>query len=335
MSDAYTASIGQPRFYEKRDDGKLRCHLCPHNCLISNGEFGFCGVRKNEAGEMVLPFYGQATALGLDPIEKKPLYHFHPSRPILSIGFLGCFLRCPFCQNYRISQSTVARTEYVAPEDLVAEAQSQGSFGIAYTYNEPSIHAEYVLDSAALATAAGLKNVLVTAGYLNEESAKEIYGAMDAANIDLKGFTESFYRTELKGGLEEVLRGIEIAHERTHVEITTLVIPGKNDSDEETREIAGFIADLDPNIPLHMSAYYPTYHYTTEATSPEHLLSRIDIAREQLNYVYPGNIRAPANTYCPSCGQLLIERSGYRTKIHGLEDGTCTSCGAQIPVLGV
>jgi pyruvate formate lyase activating enzyme len=335
MTTNHTQTSRAARFYEVRDDGKLQCHLCPHNCVIADGKFGFCQVRRNEGGELVLPFYGAASALGVDPIEKKPLYHFYPGKPILSIGFLGCFLRCPFCQNYRISQSTVAHTEQVSPDDLVSEANARDSFGIAYTYNEPSIHAEYVLDAAERAGAAGLKNVIVTAGYLNEESAKAIYGAMDAANIDLKGFQEDFYRKELRGGLAEVLRGIEIAHERCHVEVTTLVIPGKNDSDEETREIARFIADLDPNIPLHMSAYYPTFNYTTEATSREHLLSRIEIAREHLNFVYPGNIRAPANTHCTSCGSLLIERSGYRTRVHGVRDGRCASCGADVPVAGV
>ena len=335
MSNAHTHALATPRFYEKRDDEKIRCHLCPHNCLIAEGKFGFCQVRKNEGGEMTLPFYGAASALGVDPIEKKPLYHFYPGKPILSVGFLGCFLRCPFCQNYRISQSTVAHTEYVSPDDLVREARNEGSFGIAYTYNEPAIHAEYILDSAERATEAGLKNVLVTAGYLNEESARAVYSAMDAANIDLKGFQEEFYRKELKGGLKEVLRGIEIAHESCHVEVTTLVIPGKNDSDEETRQIARFVANLDPDIPLHMSAYYPTFNYTTQATSPEHLLSRIEIAREHLNHVYPGNIRAPANTYCTSCGALLVERSGYHTRVRGIENGHCSSCGAEAPIVGV
>jgi pyruvate formate lyase activating enzyme len=335
MSDSITTTTPQARFYEKRHDEKVRCRLCPHNCVIPDGTFGFCQVRKNEAGELVLPFYGAASALGVDPIEKKPLFHFHPGKRILSVGFLGCFLRCPFCQNYRISQSTVAHTEQVTPDDLVSRAQREDSFGIAYTYNEPAIHAEFVLDSAGRAADAGLKNVLVTAGYLNEDSAKEIYAAMDAANIDLKGFQEEFYRKELAGGLKEVLRGIEIAYERCHVEVTTLVIPGKNDSDEETREIAKFIAGLDPNIPLHMSAYYPTFNYTTEATSPEHLLSRIEIAREHLNFVYPGNIRAPANTHCPSCGNLLIERSGYHTRVPGVRDGQCAECGSDVPVVGV
>lgn len=335
MPRSHATEIARARFYEQRDDSRLQCRLCPHNCVIAEGTSGFCQVRQNDGGEMALPFYGAASALGIDPIEKKPLYHFYPGRPILSIGFLGCFLRCPFCQNYRISQSNVAHTEYVSPDDLVADARRQGSFGVAYTYNEPAIHAEYVLDAAGRASAAGLKNVLVTAGYLNEEPAKELYGAMDAANIDLKGFQEDFYRRELKGGLAEVLRGIEIAAERCHVEITTLVIPGKNDSDEETREIAKFIAGIDRRIPLHMSAYYPTYTYTTRATSPEHLLSRIEIAREYLDYVYPGNISAPANTYCTSCGRLLVERSGYRTRVSGIAGGHCAVCGAEVPIVGV
>ncbi|MFP4067148.1 MAG: AmmeMemoRadiSam system radical SAM enzyme [Spirochaetaceae bacterium] len=335
MSDQTTQTKPVPRFYETREDGMLRCRLCPHNCVIAQGKTGFCRVRKNEAGEMTLPFYGHASALGLDPIEKKPLYHFYPGKPILSIGFLGCFMRCPFCQNYRISQSTVARTQYVSPEALIEEARQSGSFGVAYTYNEPAIHAEYVLDSAERATAVGLKNVLVTAGYLNEEPARRIYGAMDAANIDLKSFREEFYRRELRGGLDEVLRNIEIAHERCHVEVTTLVIPGKNDSEEEIRGIARFLAELDPDIPLHLSAYYPSYNYTTEPTSPEQLFSRVELAREHLRYVYAGNVPGRADTHCPSCGNLLIERSGYRTRIHGVREGRCTRCGEAVPVVGV
>jgi pyruvate formate lyase activating enzyme len=268
----------------------------------------------------------------MDPIEKKPLYHFYPGRNILSIGFLGCSLRCPFCQNWRISQSTTAYTEYVAPDALIDDAVGSDSIGVAYTYNEPSVHAEYVLDSAERAKDAGLQNVIVTAGYLNENSAKDIFTAMDAANIDLKGFQEAFYRKELKAGLKEVLRSIEIAYERCHLELTTLVIPGKNDSDEEIAEIAKWIAAIDPGIPFHLSAYYPSYQYVQEATSPEQLHSRMEIARKYLHYVYPGNVPGAVHTTCPSCGATLIERNRYQVRQVGVtEDNRCASCGEPAP----
>jgi len=291
-----------------------------------------CGVRRNEGGTLVLPFYGRASALAMDPIEKKPLYHFYPGRQILSIGFVGCSLRCPFCQNWRISQSTSAHTEFVSPTDLSDSALRHGSLGVAYTYNEPTIHAEYMLDAAEQVHAGGMQNVLVTAGYLNEESARDIFSRMDAANIDLKGFQEEFYRKELKAGLSEVLRTIEIAYERSHLELTTLVIPGKNDSDEEIREISRHIASIDPNIPLHLSAYYPSYHYVQEGTTPEQLYSRMEIAKEHLHHVYPGNIPGAANTRCPHCGNTLVERNGYRVRLTGLtEENTCSSCGEPAP----
>jgi pyruvate formate lyase activating enzyme len=268
----------------------------------------------------------------MDPIEKKPLYHFHPGSRILSIGFLGCSLRCPFCQNYRISQSTTAYAEYVDPSDLLASAAQHNSVGVAYTYNEPTVHAEYVLDAAERTHAAGLKNALVTAGYLNKQSAREIFSRMDAANIDLKGFQEDFYRKELKAGLSEVLDAIEIAYERCHLEITTLVIPGKNDSNEEIDSIARHIAAIDDTIPLHVSAYYPSYQYVQEGTTPEHLYSRVEIARKHLHYVYPGNVPGAANTRCRHCGTTLVERNRYTISAPGLTgDNRCATCGEPAP----
>ncbi|MFP4483984.1 MAG: AmmeMemoRadiSam system radical SAM enzyme, partial [Spirochaetaceae bacterium] len=303
--------LREASYQRRRSDNVVQCSLCPHNCVIRPDSWGMCGVRRNDNGTLVLPFYGQASALAMDPIEKKPLYHFHPGSHILSIGFLGCSLRCPFCQNYRISQSTRAHSEYVSPEELTRSAGEHESVGVAYTYNEPTIHAEYVLEAAGLVQAAGLKNVLVTAGYLNEDSAKDIFAAMDAANIDLKGFQEEFYRKELKAGLKEVLRAIEIAYERCHVEITTLVIPGKNDSDEEIRSIAKHLAGIDPEIPFHLSAYYPSYRYVQEGTTPEHLYSRMEIAKQYLHHVYPGNVPGAADTRCARCGATLVTRNRY------------------------
>jgi len=320
------------QYWESRGDDGVQCHLCPHNCVIRDGKSGICGVRRNDGGALVLPFYGQATALAMDPIEKKPLYHFHPGSQVLSVGFLGCSLRCPFCQNYRISQSTTAYAEYVDPADLVAGAGQHNSVGVAYTYNEPTVHAEYVLDAAERTRAAGLKNVLVTAGYLNEQSAREIFSEMDGVNIDLKGFQEDFYRKELKAGLSEVLRAIEIAYDRCHLELTTLVIPGKNDSDEEIGSIAKHIASIDDTIPLHMSAYYPSYQYVQEGTTPEHLYSRVEIARKHLHYVYPGNVPGAADTRCRYCGTTLIERNRYTISAPGLtKDKRCNTCGEPAP----
>lgn len=322
----------QARYWRPHRAEVVKCSLCPHNCVIPPDSAGMCGVRRNEGGTLVLPFYGRASALAMDPIEKKPLYHFYPGRQILSIGFVGCSLRCPFCQNWRISQSTTAHTEFVSPGELTRNADTQGSVGVAYTYNEPTIHAEYILDAAERVHAAGMQNVLVTAGYLNEESAKNIFNAMDAANIDLKGFQEEFYRKELKAGLSEVLRTIEIAYERSHLELTTLIIPGKNDSDEEVREIARHIASIDPGIPLHLSAYYPSYHYVQERTTPEHLYSRMEIAKEHLQHVYPGNVPGAANTRCAHCGHTLVERDRYRVRLTGLTaENRCSHCGEPAP----
>ena len=319
-------------YWHTHRDGVVRCELCPHNCVIRPDQSGICGVRRNDGGTLTLPFYGRASALAMDPIEKKPLYHFYPGRNILSIGFLGCSLRCPFCQNWRISQSTTAYTEYLAPDELVATAAKQESIGVAYTYNEPSVYAEYVLDSAERAKSAGLRNVMVTAGYLNEQSARDIFTAMDAVNIDLKGFQEEFYRKELKAGLKAVLGAIEIAYERCHLELTTLIIPGKNDSDEEISRIAAHIASIDPGIPLHLSAYYPSYQYVQEGTTPEHLYSRMEIAKQYLHHVYPGNVPGAANTSCPSCGATLVERNRYRVRQVGLTtDNRCAACGKRAP----
>ena len=319
-------------YWHTRKDHVVQCSLCPHNCVIRPGSWGMCGVRRNDEGTLVLPFYGQASALAMDPIEKKPLYHFHPGSHILSIGFLGCSLRCPFCQNYRISQSTTAYAEYVSPEDLVRSAEQHNSVGVAYTYNEPTIHAEYLLDAARLVAEAGMKNVLVTAGYLNPDSAKDVFAAMNAVNIDLKGYQEDFYRKELKAGLKEVLQAIEIAYERCHVEITTLVIPGKNDSDEEIRAIAKHVAGIDPEIPFHLSAYYPSYQYVQEGTTPEHLYSRMEIAKEHLHHVYPGNVPGAADTRCATCGTVLVTRNRYVIRTPGLtEDNRCSNCGEPAP----
>jgi pyruvate formate lyase activating enzyme len=323
------------RFYEHGEDLQLRCSLCPHNCRIAPGGHGICRVRFNQDGEMRIPFYGKLSSIAVDPIEKKPLYHFFPGRQILSVGFLGCSFRCPFCQNYRISQDTRVPTEEVSPGELVKLAEREGSFGISYTYSEPLVHLEYVLDTARRARAEGLKNVLVSNGYVNPEPAEELIGLIDAANIDLKTFNPDFYRQEIRGDLEEVKRFLGQAKGRLVLEVTTLVIPSKNDGTEEIEAIARFLASLDPDIPYHLSAYYPTYHYTLPPTPPARLRELAGVARRHLRYVYLGNIGAEeSNTTCISCGNLLVRRRGYQVEVAGLREAKCSRCGTPAPIVG-
>jgi pyruvate formate lyase activating enzyme len=320
------------QFVHALDDQRVRCQLCPHHCTLAPGDTGICRVRTNVDGHVELPFYGRASALSVDPIEKKPLYHFHPGSRILSVGFLGCNLRCPFCQNYQISQRSDIHTDYVSPGSLTSEAQRLGSIGVAYTYNEPTIHYEYVEQAAEVAHAAGLKSVLVTAGFLERAPARRLLPRIDAANIDLKGFTHEFYRDEIQGQLPPVKRFIELALEYCHVEVTTLLVPGRNDSPEEVQQIAAYLASLSPDIPLHLSAYHPSYRYSTAATPAELVADRVAVARRHLRYVYAGNTVADGSTYCPSCGVAVVQRRGYTVRVTGLRDGCCSSCGEPIPI---
>ena len=325
-----------PRFHEIRDS-VINCLLCPNFCRIKPGKSGICGVRANgEKKGLTLPYYGIVSAAAVDPIEKKPLYHYYPGSSIFSVGFLGCSLRCPFCQNYRISQSTSAGGQFIAPEALADMALDHKSFALAYTYSEPLIHAEYIIEASKTARGRGLKNVLVTNGYVNPEPAEEILEFADAANIDLKCFSDDFYKKELGGRLDPVLAFISRAAERIHVEITTLIIPGKNDSEGEIEEIARFIASLDKTIPLHLSCYYPTYKYSIRATAPPEVLRLKDIARKHLVYVYPGNVGLEeTDTCCPSCGSVLVRRVGYSITIKGVTEGACAACGHRIPIAGI
>jgi pyruvate formate lyase activating enzyme len=295
-----------------------------------------CGTRSNQKGALVLPYYGRITALATDPIEKKPLYHFYPGITILSVGFLGCSLHCPFCQNYNISQDMSTPTNYVSPQELVSAAEKNKSFGIAYTYSEPAIHFEYVTDSAVLAHERGLKNVLVTNGYLNKEPAEQMLELMDAVNVDLKCFNDDFYRKELGGKLEPVLDFIKIAGAKTSLEVTTLIIPTKNDSEAEMEQIAGFLAGIDKNIPLHLSCYYPIYKYSIPRTDVSTIKRLAEVAKKHLNFVYLGNVGTmETNSTCPSCGQVLIRRRAYSVSKPGITDGACNKCGFKVPIPGV
>jgi pyruvate formate lyase activating enzyme len=322
-----------PSFYEKSSDQSVICLLCPHRCRILPGKAGLCGVRTNIGGEMVLPFYGAASSIAMDPIEKKPLHHFYPGSRILSIGFVGCNLRCPFCQNFSISQGTAAFTEKITPEGLADLAVAEKSIGIAYTYSEPLVHFEFVVDAAEAARARGLKNVLVTNGCINPEPASALLPLIDAANVDLKTFNPDFYTRELGGDLDTVKEFISLFARKTHVEVTTLVIPGKNDSEAEIDEISSFLASINSDIPYHLSCYYPTYKYVIHRTPPETVEKLARRARRKMKFVYTGNVHfGESNTYCPNCGNLLVRRIGYDTTIVGLRGNRCSSCQSAIPI---
>ena len=270
------------------------CELCFHHCRLEEGQTGFCRARTCRNGTVVPLNYGKLTSLALDPIEKKPLRRFHPGSLILSVGSFGCNLRCPFCQNHEISMAgeTDIQTVEVSPARLAgkaAELRARGNIGVAYTYNEPLVSYEYVRDCAGLVREQGMVNVLVTNGTIEEDPWRALLPLIDAANIDLKGFTPAWYR-RLGGDLETVKRSIALAAERCHVEVATLLIPGENDSAEEIRELAQWLASISPEIPLHLSRFFPRYRMTDHPPTPVEQVYRLaEAARESLSYVYTGN----------------------------------------------
>jgi len=322
-------------YYDNLESGKVKCRLCPHNCTIEEGKFGICKTRTAQGCKLYTTIYGEVSAIAMDPIEKKPLYHFFPGSSILSIGTVGCSFKCQFCQNYHISQNPNYPTDFYSPEEIAELALNKSSIGVAYTYSEPLIWYEYVYDTGIEARKRGLKNVFVTNGYINQEPLLELLKYADAFNIDLKSFNKDFYRKIIGGKLEPVLETIkEISrHPEIDLEVTTLVIPGYNDSDKEMEEITDFLASLNKDIPYHLSAYYPAYKFKAPPTPVETLERLKEIAERKLNYVYLGNVAGPTNTYCPECGALLIERHGYYTRVVDLKGDKCGKCGAKIPII--
>ncbi len=317
-------------------DGQVVCDLCPVGCKLSEGQDGLCQTRGNIGGEMVAKQYGKVVAAAVDPIEKKPFYHYHPGRPILSVAAMGCNLHCQFCQNWTISQQVSGSTTDLTPEDVVATAQRDGSFGIAYTYSEPLVWYEFVSDTAALAHEQGLKNVIVSNGFINREPLRQLLPLIDAANIDLKSMDEDFYRKTCRAGLQPVLDTVDLIHTAgVHLEVTNLVIPGHNDSDGHFRRLAGHMAAIDHDIPLHLSAYRPHYEFNAPATPPQTLLRAARIAHEKLRFVYIGNIMQAGwgNTNCPGCGTTVIERNGYRTNSRLTPEGCCPECRRRLPIV--
>ncbi|MCX7933636.1 MAG: AmmeMemoRadiSam system radical SAM enzyme [Planctomycetota bacterium] len=318
-------------YYARLPEKRVQCLLCPRQCTLAEGQRGNCLARQNRGGEMIALTYGRVSSLAMDPIEKKPLYHFFPGRFILSLGGWGCNLHCAFCQNHSISQAEAA-TQPLSPAEAVRLAQREGSIGIAYTYNEPLIAWEYLRDCCAAIREAGLKNVLVTNGYLNPEPLAEILPLIDAMNIDIKAFRESFYREICGGSLAPVLRSAELASRCCHVEVTTLLIPGQNDDAAELDELAAWIAaHCGKHTPTHLSAYFPRYRFRHPPTSEADLRRAREIFRRHLRYIYLGNIVGDgvADTLCQNCAAPIIRRRGYEIDASGMDaDGRCAACGA-------
>ena len=322
-------------YYEKLDGGAVCCHLCPHECNILPGKAGICRQRVNEDGTLVSRIYGRVTSAAMDPIEKKPLYHFHPGESILSLGTNGCNFACLPCQNWSISQED-AHTRPLPPGQAVRTARESGSFGIAYTYNEPLIWYEYVLDTSRLARQSGLKNVLVTNGFIRQEPLAELLPFVDALNIDLKSIRDEFYRKVCKGRLGPVLETARAAKKAAHLEVTNLIIPTHNDSDHDLTDLADWIRDhLGPDTPTHLSAYRPCYRLNAPPTPPETLRRAYRIFSERLDHVYLGNLALDvgSDTTCPGCGAVVIRRRGYSTQVVGLDGGKCSSCGAGLNIV--
>jgi pyruvate formate lyase activating enzyme len=325
------------RYWHLLEDGRVQCDLCPRFCKLHEGQRGLCFVRANEGGKIVLTTYGRSSGYCIDPIEKKPLNHFLPGTPVLSFGTAGCNLACKFCQNWDISKSREWDTlaDQAEPETIARAAKELGCRSVAYTYNDPVIFHEYAIDVAKACHELDIKSVAVTAGYVCAEPRTEFYRHMDAANVDLKAFTEDFYHKIVGGHLQPVLETLEYIYHDTDVwlEITTLLIPGENDSDKEIDELSQWVAShLGPDVPLHFTAFHPDWKMMDHPSTPAATLTRArEIAMKNgLHYVYTGNVHdeAGGTTYCHNCGHRLIGRDWYVLTAWGLDaEGKCEKCG--------
>lgn len=326
--------LKEAMFYKKLENNVVECLLCPHNCRINEGKYGVCDVRKNINGTLVTENYGIITSVAMDPIEKKPLYHFYPGRYIFSVGTYGCNLKCKFCQNWEIAHQKW-EGDYISPQQLIAAAKRQiDNIGIAFTYNEPLIWYEYVHDGLIEAKKEGLKTVLVTNGYINLEPLKKILPYVDAMNIDVKAYTEDFYKKIVGGRLEPVLKTVEEVSKYCHVEVTNLVVTDLNDKEEEIENLVKWLSQIDKNIPLHFSRYFPNYQMNNPATPIATLQKAYEIGKKYLNFVYVGNVLGfDNNTHCPYCGNLLVERQNWYVNVKGLEGNKCRKCGNSINIV--
>ncbi len=328
-------------YYTQLSDKKVKCLLCPHNCLIVEGKAGICNVRKNENGKLISLNYGQLSAVHLDPVEKKPLYHFFPGKNILSVGSIGCNLKCNFCQNSSISQvekGKGVRVTVYKPETIVKYAlKARNNIGVAYTYNEPVVWFEFMEETSEKIRKEGMKNVMVSNGYINPEPLKDLLPLTDAFNIDLKAFSDTFYRKQAKASLQPVLNTLrQIEKSGKHLEITNLIIPSLNDDMFDFEEMLKTISEtVGKNTVLHLSRYFPSYKSKIPHTPKETLLKLYNKAKEYLNFVYLGNIISEEgnDTRCPVCNKIVIARTLRYTRFPGLKDGKCLFCNADIPVI--
>ncbi|MCE5264077.1 MAG: AmmeMemoRadiSam system radical SAM enzyme [Deltaproteobacteria bacterium] len=332
-------TLHEALFWEKLGDKEGRCHLCAHECRISESGFGICGVRQNIQGTLFTHAYGEVIAANVDPIEKKPLYHFLPGSRIYSVATIGCNFKCGFCQNWQISQVSVADgdtvpTRPMTPQQIVSEARRNNCLSIAYTYTEPTIFFEYAYDTAKAAKEAGIRNVFVTNGYMTRLALEMMRPCLDAANVDLKGFSDASYRRTCKARLQPVLDTLVAMKELgIWLEVTTLVIPGENDSEEELRVIAEYLAGIDVRIPWHLSRFHPDYEFQDHVPTPmETLLKAREIGKEAgLKYIYLGNVvEEGTDTTCERCHERIIERRYMGLKDCRLKGGRCPSCGSGI-----
>ncbi len=331
----YNDDMKTAEYWHTDEEGHIQCDLCPHRCVVAEGRDGRCRVRGVRNGELVALGYGAVSSLQIDPIEKKPLYHFYPGRPIFSVGGWGCNLACLFCQNWTISQQVAPPRRRYAPAAVVDAAGD--SIGIAYTYNEPLVSYEFVYDTAVLAKAQGLKNVLVTNGHINPDPAAELLPFVDALNIDIKSMNEAFYSEHCGGNQAAVLSFASQAYAAgCHVELTNLVIPSLNDGDEDFRRLADWVCgSLGRGVPLHLSAYRPCYEMDIPSTPIETLERAREICSDQLDYVYLGNVMSDvgSDTRCPACSAVLIHRTGFCARAMGIDEGRCASCGRPVDVI--
>lgn len=327
----------ESQFYIKNDSGTVECQLCPHNCKIKNERVGICSTRLNRNGVLESVQWGVIASSSLDPIEKKPLYHFFPGKLIYSIGGFGCNLKCVFCQNSEISQyvpQNIDALRIITPREIVSKAKiHQNNIGVAFTYNEPTISFEYMLETAKLAKHEGMKNVMVSNGFINQKPLSILLDNIDAFNIDLKAFTDDFYRKQTGGRLEPILETLKaIRRSGRHLEVTFLIIPSLNDNEDDAKSMFEWLAnELGEQTVLHLSRYHPAHLLDTPPTPPETLLRFYQLAKEKLQYVYLGNIHGDddgQNTACPKCGSIVIKRRGFNASPIGVDGkGNCVKCG--------
>jgi len=339
-TDILEPGVARAKWWHKLPDGRFQCDLCPRECKIKPGQRGFCFVREAREEGIVLSSYGRASGFCIDPIEKKPLNHFYPGTSVLSFGTAGCNLGCRFCQNWHISKAREADrlTSYATPEEVVDAAISSNSKSIAFTYNDPVVFAEYAIDCAKLARKKGIKTVAVTAGYINPEAREEFFEFIDAANVDLKAFTDDFYKKLCFAELKPVLDTLVWIKTRSNVwlEVTTLLIPGQNDSEKEIAELSKwFLDNLGKDTPLHFTAFHPDFKLINLPPTPSTILRRARLQAKSigLHHVYTGNVNdiEGQSTYCPDCNSLLIERNWYDLGYWGLdEQGRCKKCGHKL-----